>query len=306
MTQGKRLAAHDEEAKAANERLKAVLCRMTGADGKTATAVDGLLLTRWNDTSRTDACFYAPAVGIVVQGRKESIIGGETFKYGEMDCLVNGVDMPSVSKIIEATPEKPLLAASLNIDRSIAVELAAQIPPSSAPADPLGVSIAPATFRVLEAFARLAELLDKPEQIALRAPLLTREIITHVLLGPQGASLRKIFTLGSHGNQIAKAVAWLRSNYTEPLHVERLAGQVGMATSTFHRQFKKIAALSPLQFQKCLRLCEAQRLMLAEDMDAGNAGRAVGYDNVQQFNREYKRMFGEPPLRDIKKRLQRD
>lgn len=301
MTQVEKDMLADEEAMATNERLKTMLYRMTSADGKLDTAVEGLTLTRWNDTSRTDCCFYVPSVGLIVQGRKESVIGNETFSYGALDCLVNGVDMPSISKIIEATPDKPLFAASLNIDRSIATELAAEIPPPSGVVDPLGVSIAPVTFRMLDAFTRLVELLDRPEQIALRAPLLVREIITHVLLGPQGASLRKIFTLGSHSNQIAAAVTWLRSNYTAPMHVERLAEHVGMATSTFHRQFKLVTSISPLQFQKCLRLYEAQRLMLTEYMDASNAGRAVGYDNTQQFNREYKRMFGEPPLRDIKR-----
>lgn len=289
----------------ANHRLKALLSRLAPEEGKFPTAVNGLLLTRWNDTSRTDTCFYAPAVGLIVQGRKESRIGNEIFRYGELDCLVNGVDLPSRSKIIEATPEKPLLAVSLTIDRGIAMDLAAEIPPGSAALDPLGVSVAPAGADLLASFARLVEVLDKPAQIALRAPLLIREITALVLLGPQGASLRRLYTAGSHSNQIAEAISWLRKNYTLPLRVEELASRAGMATSTFHRQFKKLTSLSPLQYQKCQRLYAARRLLLSENLDANSAGRAVGYENAQQFNREYKRLFGEPPLRDIR-RLRKD
>ena len=221
---------------------------------------------------------------------------------GGHSYLMNGEDMPRSSIVLEATPEKPLLAISLNIYRSLTTELAAEIPPPSGVKQThLGIAAAPVPSDVLETFVRLVELLDRPEQVQLRAPILIREIITRVLVSPFGPALRRIYTLGSHSNQVADAIAWLRDNYTRPLSVEALAGMVGMPTSTFHRQFKKVTSISPLQYQKCLRLYEAQRLMLTEDMDANNAARAVGYDNVQQFNREYKRMFGEPPLRDIKR-----
>lgn len=288
---------------AINDRLKSLLTRMTTLEGRSATAVEGLTLTRWSDSSKTDVCFYAPAVGLIAQGRKASLIGSDSYMYGELDCLVNGVDMPSISKMLEATPRKPILAVSLNIDRSMAIELSASIPPASGYVDPLGISIARVSLDVLDAFTRLVELLDKPEHIRLRAPLLVREIISRILVGPQGAALRNIYTVGSHSNQVSEAVTWLRENYRQALHVETLAARVGMATSTFHRQFKKVTSISPLQYQKCLRLYEAQRLMLTADMDANNAGRAVGYENIQQFNREYKRMFGEPPLRNIKRLL---
>lgn len=293
----------DDAMESANARLAAKLSRMIPDPGKCATAIEGLLLTRWNDPNQTDVCFYAPAIGVIVQGRKQSVLGSEAFTYGELDCLVNGVDMPSNSKILAASPEKPLLAVSLTIDRQLATELAAEISPvSGAPNGQYpGVSIARVTADVLDAFSRLVDLLDKPEHIPLLAPLLVREIISRVLMGPQGGALRMIYTLGSHGNQVAEAITWLRSHYMRPLRIDALAGRVNMATSTFHRQFKNITSLSPLRFQKCLRLYEAQRLMLAEALDANNAARAVGYDNVQQFNREYKRLFGEPPHRNIKK-----
>lgn len=291
----------NNEIVAINARLKDLLTRMTSAEGRSSTAVEGLTLTRWENTDNTDVCFYAPAIGVIVQGRKQSLIGSDIYTYGELDCLVNGVDMPSISTFLEATPEKPILAISLTIDRNLATELSASIPASSGYVDTLGVSLAKVRFDVLEAFTRLAELLEKPDHLRLRAPLLVREIISRVLIGPQGATLRNIYTMGSHNNQVANAVTWLRANYTQPLNVEELAAYVNMATSTFHRQFKKVTSISPLQYQKCLRLYEAQRLMLTANMDANNAGRAVGYENIQQFNREYKRMFGEPPLRDIKR-----
>lgn len=154
---------------------------------------------------------------------------------------------------------------------------------------------------ILDAFSRLVDLLDKKEQRELMASLLMREIISKISIWPQGGALRMIHALGSHSDQVAEAIIWLHSNYTYPLRIDDLAERVGMATSTFHRQFKKVTSLSPLQFQKYLRLYEAQRLMLAEDMDANNAGRAVGYNNTQQFSREYRRLFGQPPRRDIQR-----
>lgn len=293
---------HDEGTQSTIERLIAKLLLHVPDSGRFSTAVSGLILTRWNDVNQTDFCFYAPAIGLILQGRKESVIGSAKFTYGASDCLVNGVDMPSMSRIVEASADEPLLAVSFNIDRVLAMELAAEIPRGRGKNDSnSGVSVARVTPDVLDTFFRLVELLDKPEQIPFLAPLLVREFTARVLVGPQGESLRRIYTLGSHSNQIAEAITWLRDNYAEPLHIEALAEKIGMATSTFHRQFKKVTSLSPLQFQKSLRLYEAQRLMLSEDIDANSAGRAVGYENVQQFNREYKRMFGEPPHRDIKR-----
>lgn len=299
---GKIDAARDETLKATRDALVTMVSRMAPDIGRSATAVPGLSLARWQDGTQSDVCFHAPAIGIILQGRKKSIIGSEELEYGELDCLVNGVDMPSSSHILEATPEKPLFAVSLIFDRDLTTELAATVPPSPGLAQAhLGIAVARVQTDVLEAFLRLVELLDRPEQVRLRAPILVSEIITRVLVGPFGPALRMIHTLGSHGNQVADAISWLKDNYTRPLSVESLAAGVGMPTSTFHRQFKKVTSLSPLQYQKCLRLYQAQRLMLTQGMDANNAGRAVGYDNVQQFNREYKRMFGEPPLRDIKR-----
>lgn len=292
----------------ARARLMTSLARRAPAPGKFPTAMEGLHITRWNDDGQKDVCFYAPAIGVIIQGEKESVIGSATFRYGALDCVVNGVHMPSDSTVLAATPEKPLLALSLAIDRKLVTELAAEIPAHTggvhAPvvhANCLGISIARVTPDVLDAFGRLVETLDRPTQRTLLGPLLCREIITRVLMGPQGNALRMIHSPGAHCLQVAQAIHWLRENYAQPLRIDDLAQRVGMATSTFHRQFKNVTSLSPLQFQKYVRLYEAQRLMLAENKDAGHAGRAVGYDSVQQFSREYRRMFGQPPRRNIQK-----
>ena len=176
--------------------------------GRNVTAIPCLFLTRWQDVAQTDVCFYAPAIGIILQGRKKSLIGSEELVYGAHDCLVNGVDMPSSSIILEATPEKPLLAVSLNIDRSLTTELAAEIPPPSGVKQThLGIAAAPVPTDVLETFVRLVELLDRHEQGQLRAPILIREIITRVLVSPFGPALGRIYTLGSHRNQVSAAIA---------------------------------------------------------------------------------------------------
>lgn len=293
----------DAPLESTNARLITKVLRLVPEAGKFSTAIDGLYLTRRNEADQTDICFYEPAIGLILQGHKESVIGNKTFAYGAFDCLVNGVDMPSVSRVISASPQVPLLAVSLNIDKKCVTELAAEMPPVPSTADDkhLGVSVSRVSPDVLDAFSRLVDELDSPERIALLAPLLIREIISRVLMGPQGEALRMLYTPDTHGNQVAEAITWLRSNYRLPLQIDALAAKVRMATSTFHRQFKKVTSLSPLQFQKYLRLYEAQRLMLAENLDANNAGRSVGYESVQQFSREYKRKFGNPPHRDVKR-----
>ena len=287
------IAMREEAMREANERLKTTLMRLAPEPGRQSTAVEGLTLTRWNAANMVDTCFYAPSVGLIVQGRKESVIGREIFRYGELDCLVNGVDMPSESRILGASPEQPLLAVSLVINRALATELASVAASSfDAPGGRcLGVSVARVEPDVHDAFARLVDLLDRPEEAALMAPLLVREVLFRVLAGPQG------------GDLVAEAIIWLRANYMRPLSVDALAARVAMATSTFHRQFKKVTSLSPLQFQKRLRLYEAQRLMLSRNLDANHAGRAVGYECSSQFSREYSRLFGAPPRRDLVRML---
>lgn len=288
----------------ANALLKQALLRQMPEPGKYPTAAKGFFLARHNEAQQAESCFYKPSAGLIVQGFKRSVVGSEVLCYGEMQCLVAGVDMPSTFYIAEASPQRPFLAVSLELDPCLISRLAAVSPPASAPAAGMGgksIYVHEVEPEILSAFLRLAELLEKPEQLPVLAPLIVREIHYRLLLGPCGAMLRQVNTLGTQSHQVARAVAWLRQNFSAPLRVEELASQVHMAPSTFYRRFKEVTTLSPLQYHKHLRLYEAQRLMLAESRDATEAALAVGYESPAQFNREYKRLFGAPPLRDIKR-----
>jgi len=284
-----------------NDLLKEKLLRWMPRTGDYPTAIEGFTIFRRDEANQPENCFYKPLVGVIVQGFKRSIVGSEEYRYGEKHCLVTGVDVPSVNYITAASREQPFLAVSLNLDKYLITQLAAEIPPSSKLGNGSykGMAVAEVDPDVLDAFLRLAELHEKPEQIPVLAPMIIREIHYRLLIGPQGERLRMVNTHGTQSNQIARTITWLRDNYKEPLQVDELARKVNMATSTFHRHFREVTTLSPLQFQKRLRLYEAQRLMLAENEDAAIAALAVGYESPTQFNREYKRLFGEPPHRHV-------
>ena len=287
-------------ARTSNQLKEKLLLRMP-AQGKFSTAIETLAIARRDDPNQLENCFSKPLVGLIVQGFKRSVIGSEEYCYGENQCLVAGVDIPSSFYVTDSSQEKPFLAISLELDKYLISQLAAEIPPLSGLGGGVskGISVADVDAHVLEAFLRLVELLEKPEQIPILAPMVIREIHYRLLIGPQGEHLRSLNTFGTQSNQIAQAITWLKDNYKEPLQVDKLARQVNMATSTFHRHFKEVTTLSPLQFHKRLRLYEAQRLMLAENENAASAGLEVGYESPTQFNREYKRLFGEPPHRNV-------
>lgn len=301
------VSEHQEVLSQISERLIQKILPFAPRTGKFATGIDGFSITRFDSPTQSENCFYDPAIGIVLQGYKQAVIGTEEFCYGTHYCLVNGVDIPSINNILEASPDKPFLAVAVAIDHKLATELSAEIHPTSTAgaSSYSGVSVAEVSPDLLDAFSRLAEVLDNAEQMTVLAPMIIREIHYRVLVGPQGGCLRMINTLGSQSNQVAEAITWLRENCVNPFHVNDLAARVNMATTTFHRHFKQITSMSPLQFQKRLRLYEAQRLMLSEDKDATSASLEVGYESPSQFNREYKRLFGEPPHRDIS-RLRRE
>jgi len=284
-----------------NNLLKEKLLRWMPEPGRYPTAIDGLTISRRHDAKELTNCIYKPLVAVVVQGSKRSMIGSEEYRYGKNHCLVIGVDMPSANHVIVASPEQPFLAMALDLDKYLITQLAAEIPPSSRLGNDSykGMAVAEVDPDVLDAFLRLAELLEKPEQIPVLAPMIIREIHYRLLVGPQGERLRMVNTLGTQSNHIAKGITWLKDNFKEPLQVDELAKKVNMATSTFHRHFRQVTTLSPLQFQKRLRLYEAQRLMLVENEDATIAALAVGYESPTQFNREYKRQFGDPPHRHV-------
>jgi AraC-like DNA-binding protein len=286
------------------DRLKSALLRHRLEPGLFPTAIDGLRLSRRDTVNRREDCFYCPLVGVIAQGFKRSVIGDTEYRFGEGSYMVIGVDMPSVVHITRASAETPYLALSLALDRYLIAQLAVETPSVSVTGkafhenEAAGVMAGEIDLEMLNAFLRLVELLDTPERIPVFAPMIIREIHYYLLTGPQGDVMRLFSTLGTRSNRIAQAVTWLRENFREPLRIEALAEQVNMASSTFNRHFRQVTNLSPLQFQKRLRLYEAQRLMLTENKDAAVVAFEVGYESAAQFNREYKRQFGEPPHRD--------
>jgi AraC-like DNA-binding protein len=284
-----------------NEQLKERVLRLTSETGNHPTTLDGLRLSRRVKASNSWNAFNNPLVGVILQGFKSSIIGNEEYHYGEGHCLIVGVDMPSKNYITAASPGKPFLAISLDpLDRSLVAQLAAEMrysPKGNYPCK--GVAAAEADPKILSAFLRLIDLLDEPEDIPILAPMIIREIYYLLLKGSQGEWLRMVCTLGTRTNQIAEAISWLRENYKEAFWVEMLAKKVNMATSTFHRHFREVTNLSPLQFQKQLRLYEAQRLMILDNIGVNTAAHRVGYESSTQFIREYKQLFGEPPHRNV-------
>ena len=282
------------------QELKEKLLHYLDAPCILPTAIEGLHLVRREEGGTPEQCFEKPLVGLVVQGTKHSFMAGQQYVY----AVVSGVDMPIASYVENPSHEHPFLFVYLYLDKklltSLAVEMKNVLPPRDEESP--GVSVADADTDISETFLRLVTLLEKPEQIPFRAPMMLRELHYLLLISPHGNLLRQLNTPGTQNNQIVQAINWIRENYRNPLRVDALARHVNMSASNLHRHFKLLTGLSPLQYQKQLRLYEAQRLMLIEHERASSAALSVGYESVTQFNREYKRVFGEPPLRDMNRR----
>lgn len=281
-------------------RLREALLRRMPEQCDYPTPVPGFVLHRRDVINNPENCFNKPILAVTIQGSKRTVVGNEEYRYGAGNCLVAGVDMPNMSYITDASPEKPYLVISLDLDSNLTSQLAAQVPPSKTqPGSFSGAMVAPTDPEILKACLRLVELLDKPEQIPLLAPITVQDIHLMLLLGPQGGLLKTINTTGTQSNQVFQGINWLRDNFMQPLDVDELAKKVNMAPPTFRKHFKAVTTMSPTQYLKHLRLYEAQRLMLENAKDASSAGYAVGYESLTQFNREYKRLFGDPPQRNV-------
>ena len=287
-----------------NDSLKEKLLKWLPEQSRLETPIPGLALTRHDENTSAIRCFYTPMIALVVQGFKRSMIGDHEANYGELHCVTVGIDMPGVFHITDASPQAPFLSPSVKLDRRIITQLITEVPSivTAQEGEVTPIVVDEAGKDLLQVFSRLVELLDTPSRIPVLAPMIIREIHYYLLCGSQGKCLRLFNTNGTQANQIAQAISWLRENYTSPLRMEELARYVNMAPSTFNRHFKEVTSLSPLQFQKRLRLYEAERLMLLEGKDAGTAALMVGYESGSQFNREYKRQFGAPPRKDIAKK----
>jgi AraC-like DNA-binding protein len=282
--------------------LKAKLTQYAPLPGKIPTAVEGLYLYRHEMDVRTD-CFHDPVVGVIAQGNKRTLAADREYCFREGWYIAHGVDLPAISHISEASEETPHLALSIPLDRYLLSQLAVEIKPRPSGKTYKGITVAEAGDDMLGACLRLVNLLDTPERIPVIAPMIMREIHYYLLSGPEGEDFRLLGTAGSPDNQIARAVSWLRNHYRDAFNLAELAAQVSMSKPSFCRHFSRITSMSPLQFQKKLRLYEAQRLLLTENKTAEATAFDVGYDSPTQFNREYKRQFGEPPRRDIERLL---
>lgn len=297
-----------KEINPAQRQRETLLAALTQAIGKRTvgtgdfgTAIAGLGLYRREAPAPPIACIIEPSIVLVAQGAKQMWLGGESFPYDASRFLITSLELPADSEVLTASPQEPCLGLVLKLDLRIMGELFAQgsLPPRRDRSTGMGVGIGTVTSRLLSPFIRLLELLDEPEAIPVLAPLILREIHYRLLLSDQAAKVRQIVSVDSQGHRIAKAIDWLKLNFSTPLRVEDLATRVQMSTPTFHQHFRQLTAMSPLQYQKWLRLSEAKRLMLNEHLDVSSAAFKVGYESPSQFSREYSRLFGIAPKRDI-------
>jgi AraC-like DNA-binding protein len=289
------------------ELAQKIACLISKEENR-ITEIPGVSLHR--RTSPTPPCrtTYHPGIIVVAQGSKQVNLGPTSFIYDESHFLLTAVDLPIVSWVVEATDEVPCLVLSLRLDMSMVRELLGreEIHVAEAPSDSPAMSIGKTTPEFLNACCRLLDLLDSPQDIPFLSGLIQREIIYRILRGPEGTRLRAVATLGDQSHRTAKAVAWITANYAKPLHIEELAQIASMGVSTLHHHFRMLTAMSPLQYQKQLRLQSARSLMLNNGLDAASAAFEVGYESATQFNREYSRFFGQPPMRDIRVLLSPD
>ena len=283
------------------EALGKGIARWTDKGDQLVTAIPGLSLFQRNEPTQPESRMYEPRICLIAQGAKRVLLGDDTYVYGERHFLITSVNLPTVVQITKASREKPCLGLILKLDQREISQLMvdSNLPLSRPQQSSRGMATGEVTLPLLTAFQRLVDLLAEPKDIPILAPIIQREIFYRLLVGDQGARLRQIASAGSQSQQIARAIDWLKDNFTRPLRIDDLATQVNMSTSTFHHHFRTLTAMSPLQYQKWLRLNEARRLMLIENQDAATVAFQVGYESPSQFSREYGRLFGAPPLRDI-------
>jgi AraC-like DNA-binding protein len=282
--------------------LAARIARAIPEDGRVE-PLQGLSLYRSSSPTGPVHGVSQPAFCVIAQGSKEVFLGEERYQYDPAHYLLATVELPVMSQIVEASTAQPYLSFRLQLDPALvgSVLVEADLPLPRGEGEVKAIDVSPLDASLLDAVVRLVRLLDSPTDARVLTPLVTREIVYRLLMGAQGARLRHIAVLGGDTHRIARVVDLLRKDFKEPLRVESIAQELGMSVSGLYHQFKAITAMSPLQFQKRLRLQEARRLMLGERLDAASAGSRVGYDDAAHFNREYKSLFGMPPMRDVER-----
>ncbi len=295
------MTTQDLRLESALAEMAALIARFTdGVEGLRSTAVRTLTLSRASAPTQMHHGVHNPCVCVIAQGAKRVMLGEEVYLYDRARYLAASVDLPVSGQVIEATPGKPYLGIKLDVaPHEIAALLLESPPPQSGDTSPSrGLFVSTVDADLVEGFVRLLRLLDTPEDIPALEAGMRREILYRMLKGEQGHRLRQIANVAAHSKRIAKAIDWLRQNFTQPLRIDELATQASMSTSSFHEHFRAVTAMSPLQFQKQLRLQEARQLLLSEALDAATAGHRVGYESPSQFSREYSRLFGVPPATD--------
>ncbi|MGO8759971.1 MAG: AraC family transcriptional regulator N-terminal domain-containing protein [Terracidiphilus sp.] len=303
MAKRKENAVDPRVAEARAELARKIAAKMS-ADGVRDTEIPGLSLYRRNAATACSSATYEPRLIVFVQGKKRIELGGTTLVCDASSFLLSSIDLPVLSQVVEATAEKPMLGMMIRLDMAEVRRILSQeeFAQAGEAADARGMSVGVTTVEMLSACSRLVNLLDAPEDIPFLGGPIQREIIYRLLRSPQGKHLRAIATLGEQSQRTSKAVSWLRTNYAKPLRVEDLAAMANMGVSTLHHHFRSLTAMSPLQYQKQLRLHVARERMVNEGLDAASAAFAVGYESASQFSREYSRFFGQPPMRDVKTR----
>jgi AraC-like DNA-binding protein len=284
---------------------KELACKIAAyapSPGENPTAIPGVALYR---RTKPTACYrasYEPSLSVFVQGRKRVNLGGHVYLCDGSSFLLSSIDVPAESQIVEASEQVPLLSMFLQLDMPTVREVISreELPDPETSVLSRGIAVGETTVGLLDACTRLIDLLETPEDIPFLSHLIQREIVYRILRTPQGERLRAIATTGDLSHRTARAIAWLRANFAKPLHMEELATVARMGVSTLHHQFRALTAMSPLQYQKQLRLQTARQRMLMDGLDATSAAYEVGYESISQFSREYSRFFGQPPIRDIK------
>ncbi|MFZ6042883.1 AraC family transcriptional regulator N-terminal domain-containing protein [Vibrio natriegens] len=276
--------------------------KWTGDATQFDTEIPGLRLSRWTTPTPPTSYTHNPSICLIAQGKKRVFLGDDSFTYDANHFLISSVDLPITANIMEASEDEPYLGLIMELDLQEISQLIvdSEFSFKTSKEAQKGIAVGELSGSLQDAFIRLMTLLDEPDNIKILAPIIKREIFYRLLMTEQGARLNQIVTTGSHSHQIAKAIDWLKNNFVKPLSVGDLAAYSGMSKSAFYTHFRSMTSMTPLQFQKKLRLSEARRLMLTENLDAMATTFKVGYESPSQFSREYSRLFGLPPSKDIK------
>lgn len=274
--------------------------------GTFQTLIPALNLMHAITPSQPVESLYKPSICVVAQGKKTSLLSNEAYCYDVANYLVTSMDLPIRSTVTTATPSRPYLGLKLNFEIDIIIEAFKHIHTSNKPSpDKRGIALSPTSPKLLDPLLRLISLLDTPQDISFMAPLIIREILYRVIQDNQNVLIHQLAIIGSHTQKISQAIKWLTQHYNQAISMEELAQSVNMSNSLFYKQFKLLTTMSPLQFQKTIRLQEARRLMLVEKLQAADAAFRVGYESPSQFSREYARQYGKPPAYDISEQLKK-